>query len=191
MVASKARRSAARRSSGTPGGAATGRPGLLPQQDQRQHPLLVRVLHDVERGRRVRQLGKLLASASCTITLSSLSLIQCGRDAFMVDQDRPQMPSTSPRSIDSVRPAAGIVAGDHAEFGAEQRIEHLRHQRGVGGRAGGADDHLALLSPAAMVLIGLCVPGRADALLLADRADPVELERVVARAGSRRTAGPW
>ena len=91
------------------------------------------------------------------------------------------MPSTSRRSIDSVRPAAGIVAGDHAEFRAEQRVEHLRHQRGVRGRAGSADDHLAL----GRLLDGLdraLVPGRADALLLADRADPVELERVVARA---------
>src|SRR5262244_4015294 len=39
------------------------------------------------------------------MTLRSLSVIQCGRDALMVDQDKPQMPSASPRSSASVRPA--------------------------------------------------------------------------------------
>ena len=39
------------------------------------------------------------------MTLRSLSAIQCGRDALMVDQDKPQMPSASPRSMASVKPA--------------------------------------------------------------------------------------
>src|SRR5262245_15214750 len=104
IVASKARRNAARRSAGTPGGAAKGRPASCRIKISSSTCLLS------TSATRSSALGTCGRSGSLvrpiwTMTLRSLSLIQCGRDALMVDQDKPQIPSASPRSTASVKPA--------------------------------------------------------------------------------------
>ena len=106
IVASKARRSAASRSAGTPGGAATGRPGSCRIRISVSTRFLWASVTSSSADGTSGRSGS-FSSPICTITLRSLSLIQCGRDAFMVDHDSPQMPSASPRSIDSVSPAPG------------------------------------------------------------------------------------
>ena len=77
-----------------------------------------------------------------------------------------------------------LVAGDDLEFGAEQIVERMRSELGVGAR-GGADDQL-LLHRLPYRLDARRVPGHADMDLAVEVADPAQRGRIVVGAGQAK-----
>ncbi len=154
--------------------------GVLVDVEHLEGRSLLRVLDVINEPRHVRQrLRRLRAGLDDEADLLVLQPFRVRRRIGVVGKPADALDLAA---LDREPHVARRVAGDHLEFGAEQRVQHQRHFCGIARQAGGRNPHFALCC----VLDRLDrtgVPDHAGVILCGDGADPFEFGRIVLRRG--------